>query len=211
MNYRIGGRPVRDRLVMQPDGRWVRFATPSMIEALFAGVRYLRIHERFTYTSEGGLDQVTGLPIPERGFYQVATDNDLVGFQLGGELTEKRTNWVIGLRGKAGGFVNFAGRDSRVDTLTDDDNDVNTPLVFSTRDQGLTAEQFAVLVETGAYASYYLRPNTSIRVGYDFLFMNGVTVASDKNNLSLRPEFPAFRVTQNAFYHGASIGFEKTW
>ncbi len=115
LNYRRDARAHRDRIVMQPDGRWVRFDTPSRVTAGLAGVRYIRIDDVFQYRSVGPtFNQLT-----DGGFYQVTTDNALVGFQLGGEITEKYTNWAWGILGKLGGFVNFADRDSFVETVFD--------------------------------------------------------------------------------------------
>jgi hypothetical protein len=202
LNYRIGGRPSRDRLVMQPDGRWARHATPSNVKAVFLGLRYLRQNEMFEYTSIGGLQE------GERGLYQVTTDNDMMGLQLGGEITEKRTDWVIGLRGKLGGLLNVADRHSFVEGVGDVDRDFG-PVESYSRSQTVSDEYLAFLGEAGIYFAYYLRPNTSVRVGYDAMYINGVATAT--NNLGLMPEFPKFEVTGDSLYHGMNFGFEMTW
>jgi hypothetical protein len=201
LNYRIGARPSRDRLIMQPNGRWLRHATPSNINALFMGMRYIKQNELFQYTSVGG--QIPG----ERGFYEVKTRNDLIGVQFGGEITEKRTDWVVGLRGKLGGLLNLAERDSLVDAVGDVDG--NGFLENINRNQSLSDEYLAFLGEAGIYFAYFLRPNTSLRVGYDAMLINGLATAT--NNIGLFPEFPKFEVTGNSLYMGLNVGFEMTW
>ena len=69
MNYMIGARPARDRMVMQPDGRWVRHATPSKVKGFYTGFRYIRQNESFRYTGIGGRNRfvdATGLSPQER-------------------------------------------------------------------------------------------------------------------------------------------------
>lgn len=206
VNYRVGGRPGRDRLVMQPNGKWVRHDTPSRVQALFAGFRYFRIDERFrynstTFRSDGGQT----LP-PATGFYQVDTDNNAVGLQLGGDFVNKHTDFLYGLRAKAGGLVNFMDRDS---LLVTDLPGANNQLERSADRQHLGDTSYAVLFEAGLFGAYYLRPNTSVRASYDVMLINGVANAVE--NLGLMGTFPEFDVTGKALFHGASIGFEMTW
>lgn len=225
LNYMIGGRPARDRLVMQPDGRWTRFATPSSIRAFYAGFRYIRQNEAFRYRAVGnnrlspifdddGVTVIGTFPDPtdEEGNYHVTTDNDLVGFQFGGDVVQKRTDWVFGLNGKVGGLLNFANRKSALFQRYDNLNDPADDDMFSTRskEESLDDETLTFLGEANAYVAYYLRPNTSLRLGYNFLYLNGVATAT--NNIGLMGNnFPRFEVTGDALYHGMDFGFEMTW
>jgi hypothetical protein len=221
----IGGRPARDRMVMQPDGRWTKFATPSSIRAFYAGMRYIRQNELFHHQAWGRNqlspifddDGVTVIgtfsdPTDEAGTYRVTTDNDMFGFQFGGDVVQKRTDWAVGLNGKIGALVNFANRHSTLHQRFDNPNDPNDNDDFTTRSttETLSDETLTVLGEANAYVAYYLRPNTSLRVGYNVLFLNGLAVATD--NLGIYgDQFPKFEVTGNAFYHGMNFGFEMTW
>ena len=220
MNYMIGARPARDRLVMQPDGRWVRHATPSKVRGMFAGLRYIRQHESFNYTADGranlapivqGAAVVNGATgvVQRRGDYRVDTENDLFGIQLGGEWLQKRTDWVFGAEGRVGGFLNFANRDSRLIQVVDQDLGNAVDLLTTTRTQGLDDETLTFLSEVHVYLAYYLRPNTSVRVGYNFLYLNGMATAT--NNLGLQGEFPKFELTGDSLYHGMTLGFNMTW
>ena len=225
MNYMIGGRPARDRLVMQPDGRWTRFATPSSVKAFYAGLRYIRQDEHFLYRAVGNNrlsailddDGVTVIgtfsdPTDEHGTYRVETDNDLIGFQFGGDVVQKRTDWVLGLNGKVGGLLNFASRKSTLDQRFNNLNNPNDDDEFSTRFQSesLDDETLTFLAEANAYIAYYLRPNTSLRLGYNFLYLNGVATATGNIGL-MGSKFPRFELTGDALYHGMNCGFEMTW
>ena len=106
MNYRMSGRPLRDRIAMQPNGKWVRHGTASSLRSFIFGGRYMSINEDFKYNSEF-LD-----PEQDSGFLNVRTGNDLVGIHGGFEFVEAYTNWTWGFRGKFGGLYNFADRRS---------------------------------------------------------------------------------------------------
>ena len=220
MNYMIGARPARDRLVLQPDGRWVRHATPSRVRGMFAGLRYIRQHERFLYTADGrpnliGLGQGTNVisantgAVQRRGEYQVDTDNDLFGIQLGSEWVQKRTDWVFGAEGRIGGLLNFANRQSRLVQMVDQDPGEVLDLLTTTRTQELDEETLTFLAEVHLYLAYYLRPNTSVRLGYNVMYLNGMATAM--NNIGLIGDFPKFELTGDSLYHGATVGFNMTW
>lgn len=222
VNYSIGGRPARDRMVMQPDGRWVRHATPSVVRGVYAGLRYVRQNERFQYTANGRPNATaitdangnvfgvfTGSAI-ERGRYVVETDNDLVGIQIGGEFVQKRTDWIFGVDGRIGGLVNFADRSSLLRQITDQEplSEIED-LLISTQTQDLQDETLAFLGEANLYMAYYLRPNTSVRFGYSLMYLNGLATAT--NNAGLKGTFPRFELTGDALYHGLNAGFNMTW
>ena len=217
MNYNIGGRPERDRNVLQPDGRWVRHATPSAVRGVFAGFRYIRQNELFNYTSTGGRNFIidgagnvlSGARIPATGDYEVETYNHMFGVHFGGEVVRKRTNWSFAMTGKVGGLVNFAKRESDLSQTFDNDTSTAVAIITTTQNESVSEETLAFVAETGLSFAYYVRPNTSFRFGYNLLFINGVATATD--NLGLMGGFPEMEVTGNSFYHGANLGYEMTW
>ena len=129
-NYRIRTRPGRDQLAMQPNGNWVRHAVGSNMRSILAGFRVMSFNEQVDYgaITAGATTETetrlgsTGLNIPPpfpqddiiddaiNGRYNVNADNDMVGFQLGGELEEKTDSFTFGARGKVGGLFNFVNR-----------------------------------------------------------------------------------------------------
>lgn len=247
-NYVIGGRPARDRLVMQPDGRWSRFATPSKVRGFYVGMRYIRQNESFRYQGfgntqivpvfvEGDGGQITldagGAPvidgpnsprvavIDEAGTYRVETDNDLVGLQFGGDVVAKRTDWAFGVNGKVGGLVNFADRNSSLFQRVETDDRIDGLIVTNNPEEDATFntssltetlndETLTFLGEVNVYVAYYLKPNTSIRFGYNALYLNGVAAALDNTGL-VGNVFPKFELTGDSLYHGMNLGFESTW
>ena len=211
LNYILGARPAKDRLVMQPDGRWVRHATPSKFRGLFAGLRYVRQHDLFQYRGTG-IISAAGTDLDLGGNYLVKTENDLVGVQLGGEFVRKRTDWVFGLNGKAGGLVNFANRSNRLSQTTASTATGTREVITEITESNLQDETLTFLVEGGAYAAYFIRPNTSIRLGYNVMYMNGMATAT--NNLGILgggTEFAKFELTGDTLYHGMNLGFEMSW
>ncbi len=118
VNFRVRTRSGRDRMVMQPNGMWVRQGPPSRLYSFYAGFVYMSIDEQFRYESEGAD------PTINRGQLTVRTHNNMPGFQLGGEMVEQYTEWKWGIRGRMGGLVNFAERRSRlISFLPTDDPD----------------------------------------------------------------------------------------
>lgn len=194
-NLRIMGRPMRDRLALQPNGSWVQYGSSSRLTSMLIGLRGMSINELLQFSGIFEDD------VRNRGFYQVKTSNDLFGVQIGGELVDSYTNWSWGFRTKAGGLFNFSSRDSFLDTLSN-----NVPEV---RDQQLDGENLAVVVEAGMVATYHLRPNLVARLAYDAMYITGIATAPQ--NLRLGAEFPRYEVTGDAIFHGMSVGFEMLW
>lgn len=213
LNYVLGARPAKDRLVMQPDGRWVRHATPSKVRGLFAGLRYVRQNDSFRYRGIGEVS-ANGTDLDVGGTYQVRTDNDLIGVQIGSEFVQKRTDWVFGLKGKVGGLVNFADRVNRLSQTTVSSDQTTRTLTTNVTREELNDETLTFLGEAGIYVAYYVRPNTALRFGYDALYMNGMATAT--GNAGIRGsdddiQFAKFEMTGDSLYHGMNFGLEMTW
>jgi len=225
LNYVTGARPAKDRLVMQPDGRWVRHATPSKVRGTFIGLRYVRQNDLFQYRGVGQELPNGTAEVDTGGTYLVTTDNDLLGIQIGGEFVQKRADWVFGMRGKVGGFVNFADRANRISqtlAFAETIDGTATRVVRTVEDElELSDETLTFLGEGNLYVAYYIRPNTSLRLGYDIIYMNGLATATNNlgirgaqladDNRSVAAEFARFELTGDSLYHGMNVGFEFTW
>jgi hypothetical protein len=214
LNYRIRTRPTRDSLALQPNGVWVRHNTAGQIRSVLFGFRGMSVNERFRLQSidTGTIDRdLSGAAITAdivRGDYLVRTSNDMFGVQLGGEIYEQMNEWQWGVRAKAGGIFNFAERRSTIDTLRAADNDGldnDANRIAETR----TEEHLAFITDASIFGVYNLRPNISLRVSYDVLFITGVALADE--NIGLGETFPGMSTTGVALYHGASFGFETQW
>lgn len=194
VNYRIMGRPLRDRIALQPNGSWVRHGTASALQTFVIGARYIRINEDFKYRSEF-------FESDDSGFLNVRTGNDLFGLHAGVEISESYTNWSWGARGRFGGLYNLADRNSFLQVVTDG--------AVSERGQKVHKNNLAAAVEAGLSAQYQIRTNLVARVSYDAMYITGI--ASAPENLGLAPEWPNFEVTGDVLYHGLSVGFEMLW
>jgi hypothetical protein len=199
-NYRVNTRPGRDQMAMQPDGSWVRFKNTGTVSSVFGGMRLIMLGETVDYSSEV-VDPNMTTDVVQSGTYIVRTNNDLFGPQLGFEHRDTYDEWGWGLRTKLGGLVNLIGRRSGV--TIDDFGDVTT------RGERTDQEQFSFLADVGIFGHYQLRPNLFLRLGYDVVYLTGLSLAPE--NLGLGPEFPVLNSSGDNLYHGGTVSFETLW
>lgn len=192
LNVKMMGRPNRDRIALQPSGAWIRHASSTRIRSGLLGFRGLSIGESFRYKSFRD-DALLG-------DYRLRVNNDMFGVQIGGELAEYYGDWSWGGRFKAGGLVNFAQRRDSAEVIGD-----ASPARFN----AASDDHLAVLLEAGINTTYHFSPNFTGRLGYDFMYVTGI--ADAPNNASLSPAFSRFEITNDAYYHGLTLGFEMLW
>ena len=201
LNLRVLGRPLRDRIALQPNGSWVRHGTPSHLLSGLIGLRGLSINELFRYQSNSVNSDL------DEGTYQVQTQNDMFGIQIGADLSENYARWSWGGRFKAGSLYNFADRRSNLHWRIDRP-DLGVSEEFSNSEK-IDKENLAIVVEGGLMATWQMRANLSARIAYDAMYVTGIGVATE--NLRIDSTFPPFETTSNAIYHGLSVGFEMLW
>ena len=162
---------------------------------LLAGFRWVELEDRYQAT---GTENVFLGPFASN----VSGQNDLYGFQLGGDLQlfNPGRRLQIDACGKAGIYGNNARTTNRyVDTVRD----------FSA---SASAGQTAFVGEIGLTASYRLTDHLAARAGYQLLWIDGVTVGADQ---IASTDFVTSSATVNAahtvFYHGATVGLELSW
>ena len=195
LNVRIQDRLGRDQMVYTPDGRWTRHATPRRNWSFLAGLRYINYDEAFAF------DSVDTANPGNMGSLDIDAQNDLFGVHVGAEWTEQFETWSWGLRGKFGGFVNFADQQTVI---------VTSPANAIERARGATDEQLSMLVEFGLVTRYQVRPNLTIRASYDFMWLQGVALAPEQATFnSAAPE--VVNVGGNILLQGGSVGFEWVW
>ncbi len=195
VNYLVKERMRRDRMELSPHGEWVRRANKGFTKQYLIGLRYFDLADILEWraeniTTQGGED----------GLYRTETNNDLFGLHLGGAMLYERDRWSIEVGGKGGVFINDAKADSLF-TITN--NAANSFRV----DNRETA--FSFLGEFKAIGRYHLRPNLSLRAGWQMMYLTGVALAPDQINFS--PDEGRFPYTGDPFYHGALFGFEGYW
>lgn len=198
-NYQVKQRMDRDRMELQPDGEWVRKATSSRTAAFLAGVRYINVRDNLVWTASGIPDPNNGFARDVDGFYYVATDNDLLGTQLGASMAFETDRWSITGQAKIGGYINAVDMNSTFAV-----GDLNSGTANADTDNLSFVGDFQLL------GKWHFRPNMSIRASAEILMIESVAVAPD--NLNFIPGgSPAIAAGSENVFMGTSIGFESYW
>jgi len=182
-----------------------RFTAPNcrVQYSWLVGVRYLYLLEDFDYFTQGE-DAAAGIMD-----YSIRARNSLTGFQLGGDLW---TCIVPGVKAggefKAGVYGNYANQNTVIRATEPDALFVET----------IDMNDLAFISDANLVVIWRVNANWTIRMGYNFLYLDGVALAPEQYNDSSPPNViaPLARGVQandngHAFYHGANFGFEWMW
>jgi hypothetical protein len=128
----------------------------------------------------------------------------MIGAQLGFTWFQERARWSGGIRVKSGMYVNLI--DLRVNSV------VPTPTETVVTDSALDADEMSFIVETALIGRWHLRPNFSLRVGMELLFVTSTALAPGQIRGSFVPSGPTSIVSNtDSVYLGGLIGFEGYW
>jgi hypothetical protein len=175
---------------------WLGNATPISGTYLL-GARYVRMTEEliFSAIAQNGSGSVT-----------FDSENDLVGFQLGGDAWAcVRQGLRIGCEGKAGVYNN---RFKYVSSTTVTSIDSN----FAPPEDGNTV---SFVGEGGVSMVADILPSWSLRGGYQIMYLSSIVTVG--NNISTTQfaevpvDQPALATEGHAFYHGFHGGLEYVW
>ncbi len=169
-----------------------------------AGVRYFELNEQFLFN--------TSAPLNNGAMnYFVGTSNQLVGFQIGGDVWAcVIPGFSIGTEGKVGIYGNQSRQHTQILATT-----LDPPLEENVEDKDV-----AFIGELGMMANWRLSQSWTFRGGYQFLYVSGVALAPE--NFNSTPPFlvPAFTNPPrtativsdgDVFYHGFTAGLEYMW
>jgi len=169
----------------------------------FAGFRYLSLNEGLNLYGERDQQTHDGTVAVEHGPYDIRTNNNLYGGQLGARLRGwgARLGWEA--TGKAGIFGNDAQQEQYILDFPD----------FELRPlTGAEDVQVAFLGELSLTAIYRLTDVWSLRAGYNVIWVSGLALAPDQLDFSgTLPAGDQLRSTGSMFLHGASCGVEARW
>jgi hypothetical protein len=194
LNYRVKQRPRRDQLIMDANGQWHRAANSGFEREYLAGLRFMNLGETLDWQA---FDiQALG----NDGRYQIETDNDMIGLQLGGGVTYQAPRWSIGIDCRGGIYANDATGQTALDFTSDDNNDFNLYL---------KEDELSFIGEARLLSRFHLTPSFSLRASYEMMFMESVALAPYQ--ATFIPAFAFLNTTGDPFYHGASFGFEGYW
>ncbi|QDV76334.1 BBP7 family outer membrane beta-barrel protein [Botrimarina mediterranea] len=222
-NYSLAQRMRRDRMEMNPAGQWVRRAQPGFTWDYLAGLRYFDVGERFDWNAQGIVleaPEVTFTRVGNTSFYEnndpmqitdttgamnIQTSNNLFGFQLGGGLTYETDRWNVSIFSKHGFMVNDARATTNV-TFSDPDD---ASIALNSFGRDLHENGLSYLTQGGVTARYHLRPNLSLRVGWEFMYATGLALAP--NQIDFNPATNQLHITGDTFYSGVTAGTEFYW
>ncbi len=160
---------------------------------VLCGFRYVSFDEGLILASDNDREQVDAR-------YDLGTDNDLYGLQLGARWRGYRNRLGLEALGKAGIYYNDASqRQILVDQLP------SNPVQL--RDAWDSSSDVAFLGELGLTLLYEVTPALTLRGGYSLLWIEGVALAPDQLDVALVGG-DRIDMAGGVFYHGASLGLE---
>lgn len=157
--------------------------------SVLAGLRLLELNERFNVESGGGA-------------FRSDIDNDLYGFQLGGDihLANVRRSLVFATA-KAGVYYNNA------DISATATNPATGGIIQFIDDE----DEVAFVGDLTVGILVPMGPQADLRIGYEGLFLDGVGIAPDQSdNFSIFTGAGTIDQT-TLIYHGGFIGFDLFW
>ncbi len=171
---------------------WVG-TNPRVSGTLLAGARYVRMTEDFAFLADS---TNTG---PATASLLLQGENDLVGFQFGGDgWIGLRQGLRIGSEVKAGVYNNSFKFRSALTTTSDPGYDV-----------AVAGDQVAFVGEGGATIVADILPSISLRGGYKVMYLSSIATVGDNYPTDLVA--PVAGTQGHALYHGFNGGFEYVW
>ena len=176
INVVLRPRVGNDRVVLYPNGQWVRECQPGQYWSFLAGVRYFNDRELFELDSLGHFTgDVTGVA---KGVLFTRASNNMVGLQFGTDVTFRQRSWDWGLLFKAAPLINTMSAWTSVDT----ENPIlgaQSRLFDTHHKTGVSA-----LLDVGVHGSYHITPTLALNAGYDVVWVTSVAQAPVQNPLA---------------------------
>jgi hypothetical protein len=183
---------------------WLGYS-PRISGTLLAGFRYTKLEDNFQFSTVGS----TAEPLAALT-YNENCDNNLAGFQAGGDIWISLTQGLrIGSEVKAGIYNNHYSLTNRITTIP---TGTTPPSLLEELDDN----KAAFLTEGSVDLVADVLPSVSLRVGYEVLFMDSLVLAGDNFNQTSPYGNQGTRVPfvvddGELFYHGAHAGIEYIW
>lgn len=165
--------------------------------SVLVGVRYMRIDDQFNFASQADLPAGPGTTVD----LQTNTINDMWGAQIGLQFDcLMTTRWWLDVDLKGGIFNDHV-------SLTNQATTNGTPaLSVDTRDRTVWMGDISVV------ANWQMTPYWTVRLGYQALIFNGLSLAHEQN---VSPLFANAAGPLNdrgaAIYHGPILGVGSNW
>ncbi len=165
----------------------------------FAGFRYLNLGERLDLSAQRTVDAQV-----EDGTYNIRTENNLFGAQLGARLRRTRNRFGWEATGKAGIF----GYDAQQTQSVTDYPDFPLRPTVSSSGSGV-----AFVGEVNLSALYRLTDIWGLRAGYSIMWIEGLALAPDQLDFAFAtsPSGNQLHRGGGMLLHGANVGLEARW
>ncbi len=209
-NYAVKQRMHKDQMQLRPSGEWVRVATPTRTYSYLAGVRYMRLNEILNIGATDIPNTGDTVNPTLDGVYNVRTNNDLTGGQLGASIGYETARWSLGSSVKGGAFWNRMDLRSNFSVGTQDTEVLNSADIVNDREDNISfIGEFQVL------GKWHLRPNVSLRAGFEILYVDSVALAPHQVNFVRTPPdgfgntgYTPIAGDGDIFCIGSSLGIE---
>lgn len=199
LNYAVRTRMSRDQLQLQPNGTWVRAANPTKTYSYLAGARFIDVSEQLNWNAQ---EIPISASLNESGFYQVDTENRMLGTQIGGSMGYETARWSITATAKGGGYWNRMHLKSAFQ--------VGETTILNSGETDSTEDNLSFVGEAGILGKWHLRPNISLRAGLDILYIESIALAPFQVNF-IPGGYSAIASGGDSVYMGGSLGIESYW
>lgn len=198
------GRP--DPLVGHPDGRWTRECQHGLRYTHLMGIRYSDLRESLNWTGSAFETSLVEDPLAT-GRVDVNLENHMLGLVLGGELEDKRCQWSWGMKWRVVTMANMMK--SSLYSRSTQAYDLGGGELYR-YDSIVHKNDISYQLEAGVFATCKLWPHCTLRIGYDFSFVDRLALV--ENNLEM-DVYGKSRIDNgnSIFLQGLSIGATWSW
>ncbi len=199
MNMKIVPRgSLHDRMVYLPNGRVRRECRTGWATNMTVGLRYFNLNESASLSGyDPTYSDLNGAS------YTVDVNNNLLGLQIGGELIDKHCIWNWGCGWKVGPVYNWADKDNYLVS-----NVLSGSQAFS---YSKNSQKLGAFADISVWADYKFTKHWSAKVGYDFLWVTSVALATEQMTVGADIGTKGASLTGTAFYQGLTFGAECAW
>lgn len=175
--FRKRGRP--DPLVGHPNGRWTRECQHGLRYTHTFGLRYSDLREELDWTGTVYESSIYDDPLAV-GHANAKLENHMLGLVLGGELEDKRCTWSWGMKWRIVSSVNMT-KSSLLASSTQAFNLGNGEMY--SYESISHKNDISYQLEGGVFATYKMWPHCTLRIGYDFSFLDRLALV--ENNMEM--------------------------
>ena len=189
LNLRVQPRgTLHDRMVYLPNGRVQRQCRQGWSTNMLVGIRYF---------NQNDFGLMSNLTVPR--FVGCETDNNMLGFQVGGELIDQHCMWNWGVNWKLAPLYNWSDR-----TFT-----FNTPTLGNGSVKAAEG-QLAGIADIGVWVNYRFSKRWTGRFQYNIMWITGVAQETTQLVQGVNDVYAIDNDTTE-FMQGLTLALEYAW